>query len=271
MSDGLIGGDSGECGSREDEIRFSCSEDRRMIEVVLNRPAKRNALSPELARRIRVTLESSIDARTQLIVFRSDVPGVFCAGFDISHMGGAADAGDPACELYELYAWLESVPPVTLAYADGFVVGGGVELFLCCDLRLASHAATFRVPPARLSLVYERDGIARFLHRIGAAATSEMFLGARTMDASDALRCGLATRLVEAVEVRPYCAEILQGAPLAQRAMKEIIASLGQVTEADRAAQERFLTLKNNVLQSFDHAEALAAFREKRPPRFEGR
>ncbi|SHH14622.1 enoyl-CoA hydratase/isomerase family protein [Pollutimonas bauzanensis] len=251
-----------------DDVRFEYSNDDTVLHVILDRPSKRNAISPDMARIIKATLESRLDDRVHVVLIRSAARNVFCAGFDIACMGGAA--GDPAAALYDLYVYLERLRQVTVAFGDGLLIGGGVELFLCCDLRLASPHATFRMPPAKLSLVYEQEGIARFIRRIGLTATMEMFITGRTITATEALHCGLATRILAEDAVQAYCTDILQGAPLAQQAMKEIIISTSHIQSQEGEQQRHFEDLKRKVAQSLDHKEALAAFREKRPPRFRG-
>lgn len=247
-------------------VAFAYSDDGAVLDVVLDRPDKRNALSPQMAAAIHAELERAAAGGVHLVVVSSAVDGVFSAGFDIGAMEGASE--DPARPLYALYDCLERIPAVTIAYADGLAVGGGVELFLCCDLRLSGPRSTFRLPPTRLSVVYEREGIARFLRRAGQAATAELFLTGRAFTAQEAVGCGLATRLLAPSAIEAYRAEVRAGAPLAQRAMKDIIA---QAVAGGRMPDARFEALKDAVAASADRREALAAFREKRTPRFVGR
>ncbi|MFG1420915.1 enoyl-CoA hydratase/isomerase family protein [Roseixanthobacter liquoris] len=248
------------------EVLCEYSEDGAVLDIVLNRPSKRNALSPPMAREITAALKRAVRENVHMVVFRSTVNGAFCAGFDIGYMRDAS--ADPAEPLYELYTCLEHLPAVTVAFADGLVVGGGVELFLCCDLRLSSPLSTFRMPPAKLSVVYEREGIARFIRRTGLAATTELFLTGRSLTAQEAERCGLVTRVMTEDAFLDYRADISTGAPLAQRAMKEIIVAH---TATPGMSDERFGQLKRTVSNSLDRDEALNAFKEKRPPRFTGR
>jgi enoyl-CoA hydratase/carnithine racemase len=254
----------------QDDILFETADDGAVLHVILNRPAKRNALTPTMARRIREELQG-LAPHVHLAVFRSAAPGVFCAGFDIGHLPGEATAEDPATPLYELFAFLETCPVLTVAFADGLVVGGGVELFVCCDLRLTTLQSTFRMPPARLSIVYEREGLERFVRRAGLTAATEMFLAGRAYTAGEAQQCGLATRIVSADELHPYCDDVRQGAPLARKARKEVLRSASRSAPPLENELERFAVLKQSVLASADHQEAIAAFREKRPPRFTGR
>lgn len=254
----------------QEDILFEYADDGAVLHVILNRAAKRNALTPSMAQRIQAELQG-LPPRVHLAVFRSAAPGIFCAGFDIAYMAGEAAAKDPATPLYDLFSFLETCPVVTVAFADGMAVGGGVELFVSCDLRLASATATFRMPPARLSLVYEQAGLARFVARSGLTAATELFLAGRAYTATEAQQCGLATRLLEAGDVHAYCNELRQGAPLAQKAMKEVLRAATRQVAPLPSELERFAALKQSVLESADHQEAITAFREKRVPRFTGR
>jgi enoyl-CoA hydratase len=250
-----------------EEVRFEYGDDGAVLNVVLNRPSKRNAISPAMATATQAALEEAIGRGVRLVVVRSAAEGVFCAGFDIAHLDSSSS--DPSLPLYRLYDCLERLPAVTLAFVDGIALGGGVELLASCDLRLATSRSRFTMPPAKLSVVYEREGIARFIRRAGLTATSEMFLTGRSLTAVEAERCGLVTRVVSSETVADYCTQILKGAPLAQRAMKEIIAGLSAVENCG-ISDERFDELKRTVLQSRDREEALNAFRQKRSPRFSG-
>jgi enoyl-CoA hydratase/carnithine racemase len=253
-----------------DGVQFEYSDDGAVLHVVFNRPSKRNAISPAMAIATRTTLEEAARDDVRLVVLRSAAAGVFSAGFDIAHLNNASADSDPSLPLYQLFDCLERFPAVTLAFVDGMTLGGGVELLVSCDLRLATPLSTFTMPPAKLSVVYEREGIARFIRCIGLAATNEMFLTGRSLTATEAERCGLVTRIVSPDAVADYCAQILKGAPLSQRAMKEIISGFS-ATDNNGISDERFKALKQSVLQSKDREEALNAFKQKRSPRFSGR
>lgn len=248
--------------------------DGRIDHLVIDRGAKRNALSPPMLGALRGHLEGARDDASRVVVIRSDVDGVFCAGFDIAYLGTDQEAAGEAA-LYDCFRELERSPKITVAIADGLVVGGGNELFLCCDLRLATPRTTFRLTPARLSLVYTMEGMARFVRALGPTAAMEMFVAARQLSADEALRVGLVTRIVPDVAAADaYCRELLDNGPLAQQAMKRMIRHLAdpqRTVPTDPAALRELDALRRAADTSEDRKEALRAFADKRAPVFRGR
>lgn len=236
--------------------------------VLLDRAEKRNALSPPMIQALRDVVARSADDGTRVLAIRSATPGMFSAGFDLGVLAAARDqGGDPAESLYDLYDELEACPVVTVAFADGMVRGGGVELFASCDLRLCTESATFAVPAARLSQVYTISGIRRYIRRAGVAATAELLLGGMTLTAADGRCGGLVTRIVGDDDVDDYLRAVALGSPLAQRAMKPMV-NLTAEPSADVVAA--YLETATHVHSSADRTEALAAWSERRPPSFHG-
>ncbi len=260
--------------SSEHDIRLETGAGGEVASIVLDRGPKRNSLSPTMLARMLGFIRSACEGNERIIVLRSAVDGIFCAGFDIGFIGTDQEQTG-ASLLYQCFAALENAEKITVAVADGLVVGGGVELFLSCDLRLATPRASFRLPPARLSVVYSYAGLARFVRTIGPTAAMEMFVSGRTFSAEEAQQSGLVTRTVPCAEAADeYCSEMLRGAPLAQQAMKAMIRHIaaGVVSgEADPAAAVRFAAMAEAVSGSDDRQEAQRAFIEKRLPAFTGR
>lgn len=255
------------------EIRSECHDDGLITSIVLDRGGKKNAFSPAMAAELKRLLDLAQADRSRIVVIRSAVERVFSAGFDISFLGtDQAAAGQQA--LYDSFAAIETAEKITVAIADGIVMGGGNELFLSCDFRLATEEAVFRLTPARLSLIYSLEGMARFVRAIGPTAAMEMFVAARQLTAAEALRIGLVTRIVrDREEAMTYCRELLSSGPLAQRAMKQMIRQLADwraCIPADPAIVDRFEALRQAADRSADRKEAIKAFAEKRTPIFRG-
>jgi enoyl-CoA hydratase/carnithine racemase len=255
------------------EVFYESFDEGRISAAVLNRPAKRNAISPEVAAGLMTVLEKVLADRSHVFLLRSAVPGVFCAGFDINFIGTdqeqAGEAAMSAC-----IAKIDAATKVTVAFADGFVFGGGNELFLSADLRLATPRTTFRITPARLGVVYSYRGLARFFRVMGTTATMEMLLAARTMTAEEALRVGLVTRIVaDETAALDYCREVASLAPLSQQAMKAALKHLAETMVPDQEPADitsHLATLRKAAEQSNDRLEGKRAFMEKREPRFVG-
>ena len=260
--------------SEKDEVLVERWDGGRITAIALNRPAKRNAFSPALAKAFRAQLEQAIAEDSNLLLVRSANPGMFCSGFDISFIGTELH-GPGEAEMLESFAKLQAARKVTAALADGAVYGGGTELFLSADLRLCTPNATFRITPALLGVVYPYQGLARFISILGITAATELVLTARLVDAAEAMRIGLVTRVVpdEAAGME-YCRQVASLAPLSQQAMKAIMklaADRMAPLEATEAQWRAIEALAAAADESDDQQEGKRAFLEKRAPKFRGR
>jgi enoyl-CoA hydratase/carnithine racemase len=170
---------------------------------------------------------------------------------------------------------LEAFPYPTLAVLPGHTIGGGLELALACDLRLAQDDIKLGMPPAKLGLVYSHTGLRRFIDAIGAARTRELFLLGRYIDARTALAWGLVNRIAAEVELEEealgLASELAGNAPLAQRGNKRVIAALLEAeSELQEDVESELIELRRASFASQDMREGMRAFAEKRPPRWSG-
>lgn len=247
--------------------------------LTISNPAKRNALDHPILDAITGTLSELAAADKVRCVIVTGSHGMFSAGYDIGEIPDAefeeraeALVAHPFTEAIEA---LEAFPYPTLAMLPGHTIGGGLELALSCDMRVAKDAIKLGMPPAKLGLVYSHTGIRRFLDVIGAARTRELFLLGRYIDAATALQWGLVNRVAdEAVleaEGISIAAELAGNAPLSQRGNKRVIAELLRaegVLEED--VERELIELRRASFASRDMREGMRAFAEKRKPEWSG-
>jgi enoyl-CoA hydratase/carnithine racemase len=163
-----------------------------------------------------------------------------------------------------------------VAALTGHSIGGGLELALVCDFRIAHDGIKLGMPPAKLGLVYSHTGIRKFIDTIGAARTRELFLVGRRIDARTARAWGLVNAVADdsrlAEEALELAAEIAANAPLAQAGNKRVIrAVLDAQAELDPETERELIELRGASFASEDFREGVRAFAEKRPPRWQGK
>jgi enoyl-CoA hydratase/carnithine racemase len=158
----------------------------------------------------------------------------------------------------------------------GHTIGGGLELALSCDLRVAKDQIKLGMPPAKLGLVYSHTGLRRFIDAIGAARTRELFLLGSYIGAATALQWGLVNRVAPAAQLEQtsleLAAELAGNAPLSQTGNKRVIAALlAAEGDLEPGVEEELIELRRASFASQDMREGMRAFAERRPPRWQGR
>jgi enoyl-CoA hydratase/carnithine racemase len=241
--------------------------------LTIDNPAKRNALDHEILDAIAATVRD-LDARCLLITAAGPV---FSAGYDIGGLPKDEFAHQAealvAHPFHDAIEALDAFPFPSVAALNGHAIGGGLELALACDLRLASEDAKVGMPPAQLGLVYSHTGLRRFVDAIGAARTRELFFTAHAISAGRAERWGLVSEVVPADELEEravaYAAEIAALAPLSQRGNKRVIgALLAAEGGLDPETERELVELREACFRSDDFYEGVRAFAEKRKPQW---
>jgi enoyl-CoA hydratase/carnithine racemase len=245
--------------------------------LTISNPGKRGALDHPILDAMTSTL-AELDAACVIITGEQST---FSAGYDIGELRGDGQFADNADRLIAnpftaALDTLEAYPYPTLAALNGHAIGGGLELALACDLRIAASTIALGMPPAKLGLVYSHTGIRKFIDAIGAPRTRELFLVGRRIDARTAREWGLVNAIAEegrlAEQAVELAGEIAANAPLAQRGNKRVIrAVLSEQGAMDPATERELIDLRRACFASEDFREGVRAFSEKREPRWLGR
>ena len=249
--------------------------------LTLNRPEKKNSLSPELVERLRSTLEKlAEDDCVRAIILRGAGDKAFCSGFDIGSLPtqskGDVDQRLKSLDQVEsLLQHLANFPYPVIAMLNGFAFGLGCELAMCCDIRIGAEDIRMGMPPARLGLVYPWAGLQRFIQSIGLQSTKELFFTGRTYTGRRIKELGLVDYLVPGDELEKFtygmAEEIAGNAPLALKGTKKVINLLIQSNRLNETQTKEAQTIFKAALSSEDMQEGRAAFLEKRKPQFKGK
>ena len=241
--------------------------------VTLRRPARMNRLHREdLLELQRIGRTLTAEASLRAVVLRAE-GRVFCAGAHLGEFGDEPDDGLSVPQLFEqtVDAWAR-VPVPVVCRLQGGVYGGATDLALACDFRIGVRGMELRMPAARIGLHYYPTGLLRYTSRLGLAAAKRLFLLAQTVPAERLLELGFLDELADdATDLDRHVDAVVQalshGAPLAMRGMKLSLNECAEagVNLADMREREA------RCAASDDLREGLAAVREKRTPRFEGR
>jgi enoyl-CoA hydratase/carnithine racemase len=246
--------------------------------IVISNPERRNALDHEILDALAETLprlDQGIETRCVLI---TGAPPAFSAGYDITSIASDTFERDAeALVAHPFHAAMEALashPWPTVAAINGHCLGGGLELAVTCDLRLCAAGAQLGMPPARLGLVYGHTGLRRFLDTVGLARTKELFLTGRNFEARRAEQSGLVHEVFEPEEFEDAAVQtagrIAANAPLSMRGNKRAIEVLNQNAILTDQQESSLIALRESCFASEDFREGIAAFAEKRRPRWKG-
>jgi enoyl-CoA hydratase/carnithine racemase len=239
---------------------------------------KRNALDHAILDAIAEVVARTADDVGCLVLTGAD--GMFSSGYDL---GGIEDdlfaeeaerlVAHPFTSALEA---LDACDVPIVAALPGHTIGGGLELALACDLRIATDGIRLGMPPAKLGLVYSHTGLRRFVDAIGEPRTRELFLLGRTIDARTALTWGLVNELALSVDLEEaslaMAGELAANAPLSVRGNKRVLRELLRARGVlDPVTEQELIALRQACFASEDFREGVRAFAEKRPARRRGR
>jgi enoyl-CoA hydratase/carnithine racemase len=251
-----------------------------VLRLTISNPAKRNALDHPILDAISATLaELSEPGSGARCVIVTGAHGMFSAGYDIGEIPD--EEFEERAERLVAHPFtlaidaLEAFPYPTLAALPGHTIGGGLELALACDLRVAQAGIKLGMPPAKLGLVYSHTGLRRFIDAIGVARTRELFLLGSYIDAPTAHAWGLVNRVSGAEELEAVtlelAAELAGNAPLSQMGNKRVIqALLHSESELPADVEQELIELRRASFASQDLREGMRAFAERRAPSWRG-
>jgi enoyl-CoA hydratase/carnithine racemase len=252
-------------------IRWETAD--RVGVATIDRPERRNALNAELCTQLLAHLDADRDLRAVVVTGAGDK--AFCAGADLvvrtedASEAGGGDTFRPAFE--RLLDAIVDYPAPVLAAVNGPAIGAGMQLAVACDLRVAAFGASFSIPAGRLGVFLSPANVQRLATLVGQGAARDLLLTARTLDTDEAAAVGLVQRRVpNALDAAlELAAEVAELAPLTVQGHKRALNLVAG--GVDTTALDEMRALEERAFASRDLREGLAAFSEKRPPRFEGR
>lgn len=267
-------------------MNFSTAQNAELIvgtagfvaSVEINRPEKRNSLSPSVLEEIVRAFERfEKDGSVRCVVLSGRGGKAFSSGYDFSFVSPddmTRDYADRAHPLAEACRAIEEFPRPVLAMVGGYAVGGGLELAASCDFIVCSDDAKFSMPPAKLGIAYPFSGICRIVDAVGFSNAKRMFFGAETFTAQRALETGLASEVVPSALLKETAFEIArriaENAPLSVEAAKKSVNALRRSRALSPEYRDEIRKTVERVRQSADFKEGMKSVSEKRKPEFRG-
>ena len=242
----------------------------------ISNPTRRGALDHEILDALAETV-GSLDARCLLI---TGSEGMFSAGYDLGNLDGRQfeERAEQlvAHPFHDALEALEEYPFPVVGALNGHAIGGGLELALTCDIRIAARGIKLGMPPAKLGLIYSHTGLRKFLELCGPAHTAELFYVGRNVDADRGREIGLVSQVVEPEDLDEHAldmaGEIAANAPLSLAGNKRILGTLRAYEGAlPEDVEQEMVALRESCFETEDFREGVRAFAEKRAPEWKGR
>jgi enoyl-CoA hydratase/carnithine racemase len=248
--------------------------DENVARLTIANPERRGALDHEL---LDALGEYTRTLEARCLVIRGS-GAVFSAGYDIGGFeeGQFEESAERlvAHPFQDAIEALDAYPYPVIGQLNGHAIGGGLELALACDVRIAARGIKLGMPPAKLGLIYSHTGLRRFIDACGVANTAELFYVGRNVDAERAERMGLVNAVVEPGDLDDHvldlATEIAANAPLSLAGNKRVIRTL-RAQPLPEDVERELIELRESCFRSEDFREGVRAFAEKRKPRWQGR
>ncbi|HEY3985579.1 enoyl-CoA hydratase-related protein [Cedecea sp.] len=239
--------------------------------VTLNRAQKYNALTAEMLDELVSTLKA-LDGRADvraIVLFGS--PKAFSAGADTGTLASASATTLWRSGFSEKWDRVAEIETPLIAAVSGYALGGGLELALLCDMIIADQSAVFGLPESHIGIIPGAGGTQRLVRAVGKSLAMDMLLSGRRIDAQEALRAGLVSRVTDSLEEQALILanQVAKAAPLAAMMIKKAVAASYEMPLSAGVAYERSLSAL--IADSEDRSAGLAAFKNKQSPEFKGR
>jgi methylmalonyl-CoA decarboxylase len=244
--------------------------------IILNQPANRNALSENLLGEMIAALRAFQEEGVRVVVIRAPAEArVWSSGHDISELPPNEDPLHYSVPLERALRAVKKYPRPVIAMVHGSVWGGAVELVLCCDIVIGDETCQFAITPANLGLPFNTVGLLDFMRRLPLNLVKEMFFTAAPVKAVEAHKWGILNHLVDSGELEKFTydlsRQIASKAPLTIAVIKDQLRVLTEAEPIAPVVMERIEELRHMVAHSEDYVEGIRAFKEKRPPVFQGK
>uniref|UniRef100_A0A8C3K1G7 AU RNA binding methylglutaconyl-CoA hydratase n=1 Tax=Calidris pygmaea TaxID=425635 RepID=A0A8C3K1G7_9CHAR len=244
-------------------VRYLDDEHKGIVVLGLNRSHAKNALNKNLIKMMSKAVDAlKSDKKVRTVIFRSEVPGIFCAGADLKERAKmhSSEVSSFVSKARATINEMANLPVPTIAAIDGTALGGGLELALACDIRVAASSAKMGLVETKLAIIPGAGGTQRLPRTIGVSLAKELIFSARIVDGEEAKSIGLISHVVEQNET---------GDAAYRRALALAREFLPQGPVAMRVAK---LAINQGMetIPTKDRIEGLLAFKEKRPPRYKG-
>lgn len=246
-----------------------------VLVIALDKPDTRNALSRQMLSELSDALEHARTSSPRVVVFESLVPKVFCAGADLKERKtmGPAEVADFVRNLRATFSAVENLPMPTIAAIEGAALGGGLELALACDMRVAGAASKLGLPETGLAIIPGAGGTQRLPRVVGLPKAKELVFTASILNSTDAQSIGLVNYAVDQGAALDKALElsalIVPRGPIAVQLAK---LAMSRGMDVDRASGFAFEeACYAQVIPTEDRLEGLAAFAEKRKPVYKGK
>ncbi|HYH58576.1 MAG TPA: enoyl-CoA hydratase-related protein [Thermoleophilaceae bacterium] len=247
-----------------------------VVRLRISNPEKRGALDHELLDALAETVRD-LDARCLLLTGEGKM---FSAGYDIGTFDDAHFEEQAeklvAHPFHAAIEALEAFPYPSIAALNGHAIGGGLEVAISCDIRIAAAGVKLGMPPAKLGLIYSHTGLQKFIEVCGVANTNELFYVGRNVDAGRGYEMGLVNHVVDPADLEAFAlemaAEIGANAPLSLAGNKRVISELrAHPGRLPKVLEDELVELRESCFRSEDFREGVRSFAEKRKPEWRAR